>query len=143
MVKAVYISKDKVGESLAVTPTKGKHNIEPFKTFAKEHGLPFSLLEDVEVNDNEAEVHMHEGDLWLSLQGECTFVCDGELVEKHVKVNKDGSENSNEWRGSAIAGGATYTLRPGDWLWIPAGVPHQHSAVGTARLAVIKIPAKS
>ena len=34
-------------------------------------------------------------------------------------------------------------LKQGDWLWIPAGEPHQHSATGTARLVIIKIPSKT
>lgn len=141
-MKAYYIPKSRVDESLKVAPIQGKRNLEPFKSLVKEQSFPLNLLEDVEVNDNEAEIHLHEGDLWLSLEGEATFVCDGELVDMRKKLNKDGTVNERELRGSSIKNGAKYVLRPGDWLWIPAGVPHQHSASGVARLAIIKIPSQ-
>jgi len=57
-----------------------------------------------------------------------------------LSKRKDGSENPDEVRSKTISGGTTYVLKPGDWLWIPAGVPHQHSAQGTARLVIVKIP---
>ncbi len=76
--------------------------------------FPVGILEDTDVSDNLAEVHAKEADLWLGLEGEIEFIVDGKKI----------------------------IVRKGDWLYIPAGVPHQHNKpAGTARLAIIKIPA--
>jgi mannose-6-phosphate isomerase-like protein (cupin superfamily) len=100
--------------------------------------LPLGILEDSAV-ENAPEVHRHEGDLWQCVEGAVTFVVNGELVGATGRVREDGSPNPDELVGERIEGGTTYTLGPGDWLWIPPGVPHQHTAVGTARLVIIKI----
>jgi mannose-6-phosphate isomerase-like protein (cupin superfamily) len=125
---------------LQLAPAKGKRNLEPLKSFAAEHKLPFNLLEDAEVLDNKAEVHMEEGDLWLGLEGETTFIVGGELVEPIFSKRADGSENKNEIRAAQIKGGEKVILRPGDWIWIPPGEPHQHFCEKVSRLAIIKIP---
>ena len=138
--KAVYVSKNQVSETLITTPTPGKKLLEPFKSFATTNQLPFNILEDSQVLENDAEVHRHEADLWLCLEGEVTFVCDGELVEPWYKKLSDGTEDKREVKAKSIRGGTTHILKPGDWLWIPAGVPHQHTCSSTARLMIIKIP---
>ncbi|MDZ4285450.1 MAG: cupin domain-containing protein, partial [Candidatus Sungbacteria bacterium] len=102
-------------------------------------GLPFKILEDHQTV-NEAEIHRIEGDLWCSLQGEVTFTHGGELVEPRARVRKDGTTDENELIAKEISGGTEVVMKPGDWLWIPAGTAHQHSCTGTARLMIIKIP---
>lgn len=136
--KCVYVEKDKIDETLASEPVQGKRLLEPLKTFAKEHGLPMNILEDKDVS-NEAEVHMHEDDLWHCLEGEATFIYGGEMVEPWFKKNPDGTEDKREVKANEIKGGTEKVLRSGDWLWIPAGEPHQHKCVGTSRLVIIKI----
>ena len=69
--------------------------LEPLKSLASEHGLPFKILEDHEVV-NEAEIHRICGDLWYCLEGEATFIHGGELIEPRVKVRKDGTTDENE-----------------------------------------------
>ena len=137
--KAVFISKNQLGETLATTVAPGKRLLEPFKSFSSTNGLPFNSLEDCQV-ENDAEVHWHEADLWLCLEGEVTFICDGEMDNPSYRILPDGSEDQREIKAKFIRGGATYILHSGDWLWIPAGVPHQHTCSGSARLMIIKIP---
>ena len=129
-----------VDAMLAAKPMQGKNLLEPLKTLASEHGLPFNILEDHQTT-NKAEIHISFGDLWYCLEGEVTFVYGGVLVQPLVKIKKDGTQDSNELLAEEIKGGMTVILRPGDWLWIPAGEPHQHITQGTARLMIIKIPA--
>lgn len=124
-----------------VVPTQGKHLLEPLKSIAAAEGLPFNILEDYNVV-NEAEIHGKEGDLWFCLQGEVTFTFGGNLLNGLFKRNDDGTEDINEWRAKEIKGGENVILKPGDWLWIPPGQPHQHRCSGTARLLIIKIPAR-
>ena len=83
---------------------------------------------------------MHEADLWHCLEGEVFFVCGGEMVDPWFGENADGSENKNEVTAKEIKNGTTFVLKPGDWLYIPAGVAHQHKCEKVVRLAIIKIP---
>lgn len=134
---AVVIRKEEIDKSLASEPTKGKKLLEPLKSLAQEKGLPIKILEDMEIT-NEAEVHEKEGDLWQCLEGEVTFVCGGKLAnpQKHPR-------HDFEWKGTGVEGGEEIILKPGDWLWIPAGEPHQHNCPdGVARMVIIKVPAK-
>lgn len=126
----------------ASDPIKGKNMLEPLKSKAQEQGLPFNILEDHQVV-NEAEIHLGYGDLWCCLEGNSTFIYGGSLVNSRVKVRKDGTEDANELLAKEISGGTEIILKPGDWLWVPAGQPHQHSCASTARLMIIKIPVVS
>lgn len=137
----VFISSSKISETLATPPAPGKRLLEPLKSLALAAKLPLNVLEDREVS-NEAEVHRHEGDLWYCLEGEVTFVYGGEMVNPWAKQLQDGGIDDHEIKAKEISGGTEATLHPGDWLWIPAGQPHAHRTDKTARLVIIKIPAK-
>ena len=139
--KCVLVRKEVFDETLATAPTKGKHLLEPLKSIASENKLPLmGILEDTEVT-NEAEIHHHEGDLWLCLEGEVEFIYGGELIEPWFKKLPDGSEDRREVKAKEIKNGTREILKPGDWLWIPAGRPHVHNKLdGYARLVIIKIP---
>lgn len=141
MNRCVLINKERIDETLISLPTPGKKLLEPLKSFANEHGLPLKILEDNTII-NEAEVHTHEGDLWQCLEGEPKFICGGEMVDPLAKKNADGTIDERELKSREIRGGTEVILKPGDWLWIPAGEPHQHFCDGTTRLIIIKIPLK-
>lgn len=137
----VFVQKSNIDETLAQTPAQGKRLLEPLKALAAEQKLPLNILEDKEVS-NEAEVHRHEGDLWYCLEGEATFVYGGEMVAPWAKQLPDGGTDDREIKAKKIADGTEAVMHAGDWLWIPAGQPHSHRTEKTARLAIIKIPAK-
>ncbi len=139
MNPCTYIPKSMIDETLATIPQQGKRLLEPLKLFSKEHIIPMNILEDKEIT-NDAEIHMHEGDLWHCIEGEVIFIYGGELVEPWVQKNPDGTENQNELKAKTIRNGEETTLHKGDWLWIPAGQPHQHICKTLARLLIIKIP---
>ena len=139
MSSCVVLRKKEVEKTLETSPTSGKHLLEPLKSFAAASGFPMKILEDREVI-NPAEVHTHEGDLWQCLEGEVIFICGGELIEPKAKKNPDNTFDEREWSGSGIRGGTEMVLRPGDWLWVPPGEPHQHNCKGLTRLVIIKIP---
>lgn len=133
---ATLVKKVFFDQTLSSQSQQGKRLLEPLKSFAIEHSLPFNILEDKEVV-NEGEIHDHEDDLWCCLEGNVTFVCGGVLESRKSHPTKPG-----EWSGSGIGGGKEYTLGVGDWLWIPAGEPHLHKTNGVARLIIIKIHRK-
>ena len=137
--QSIHIPKLQVDEALAQSPSVGKHLLEPMKSITAEHGIPMNILEDHAIA-NKAEIHKNKNDLWLCLEGEVIFTCGGELVDPHVK-EKNGVRNENELLADSIRGGMEIILKPGDFLWIPAGEAHQHRCEGTARLVIIKIPA--
>jgi len=134
-----HVTHEDLLKTLATPATQGAKQLEPFKSFSVEHGLPFAILEDHAVR-NDAEVHMEMADLWVCLEGNVTFIVDGELKEPKRRLNADGSENEKELYATEIVNGRTIEFRPGDWLWIPAGQPHQHMCDGTVRMMIIKIP---
>ncbi len=138
---SVFIPKSKISDTLSSPALPGKRLLEPLKTLALGSGLPINILEDQAIS-NEAEVHRHEGDLWQCLEGEVTFVHGGKMVSPWVKKLPDGGVDDREIKAGEIEGGIEVTLKPGDWLWIPAGQPHLHRAEGTARLFIIKILAR-
>ena len=110
-------------------------------------GIPATILVDknVPAGVNEVEVHRHEADLWICIDGEAHFKAGGKLVEPYAKKKgKDGTVNDLELKSKKIEGADTYTLHAGDILYIPEGVPHVHytETEGYARLWIIKIPAK-
>mgnify|MGYP001612066114 FL=1 len=140
--KCVIVRKQDVEKELAAQPKQGKTVLEPFRTFAREHGLPFNILEDSNTV-NSAEIHKDKGDLWYCLEGEAVFTYGGNLFEPRVKENKDGTRDETELLAEKISGGTEVVLKPGDWLWIPAGAAHSHRSDGVARFVVIKIPCQS
>ena len=141
LLSCIVVSKSKIDETLAQSPSQGKRLLEPLKTLAAGAKLPINILEDKEVS-NEAEVHRHEGDLWQCLEGEVTFVYGGQMLNPWAKQLPDGGTDDREIKAKEISGGTEVALHPGDWLWIPAGQPHLHKTDGTARLVIIKIPTR-
>lgn len=140
-MKSVFVQKKLIDDTLASrNPDAGKRLLEPLRTFAAENKLPVNILEDKDVLQNEAEVHRYEGDLWHCVEGEITFVCGGEMVEPWAKKLADSGIDDREIKAKEIVNGSEIIMRPGDWLWIPAGEPHTHR--GTGRLFIIKIPAR-
>ncbi len=140
MDKCILIRKEKIDETLASVPTQGKRSLEPLKSLSAAAKIPFNIMEDSEVLNNFAETHQHENDLWLCLEGEASFTYGGEMVNPSYNRNADGIEDRRESKAKEIRGGETAVLKPGDWLWIPAGQPHQHQCATTTRLVIIKIP---
>ena len=138
---AVHVPKSRIDEAIAMPPKQGKTELEPFKSLMKSLGVPFFILEDTQVENNKVELHTHEADVWMCLEGESWFKLGGEMVDPFPSAS-NGAPNSKEMRSYELRDAETVVMKPGDWLWIPAGVPHQHGSTGTARLMIFKIPNK-
>ena len=138
--ECVFIKKETIDETLSSKAIKGKKLLNPLSAISSAKGLPMNILEDSEILDNEAEVHHHEADLWLCLEGKVQFTYGGEMVDPWFKKLPDGSLDKREVKAKQIKGGEEVTMKAGDWLWIPAGQPHVHNCTGTARLVIIKVP---
>lgn len=79
-------------------------------------------------------VHPHEAEYATVLAGYGTLVSGGRLVDAKVS-------NPELIEGSRIEGGTTRPLKPGDFLLVPAGVPHWFG-IGSGELVLLgmKIP---
>ena len=66
---------------------------------------------------NEPEVHMHNTHYIQVLSGEAILVYGG-------KVTNAKEIGPGQVRGDGISGGTSMTVRAGDFLQIPAGMPH-------------------
>ena len=105
--------------------------------FAK--GVPMIEVGDYKIHASRregpglAEIHTRDTDIAYVLQGTATLVTGGTAVE----VKAIGPE---ELRGSAIQGGETRRLAPGDVVVIPNGTPHWFREVTTPFLYyVVKV----
>src|ERR1700694_2449450 len=63
--------------------------------------------------------HGKKSDFIVIQDGEGTFMSGGELVN-----GKSGGEDQGDLRGESIRGGGSKVLKPGDVMFVPAGVPH-------------------
>jgi uncharacterized RmlC-like cupin family protein len=69
-------------------------------------------------SSGQAELHQTKNDIFYVVSGGCTLVTGG-------TVSNPRTTQPHEIRGQAITGGQKRRLGPGDFLTIPAGIPHQ------------------
>jgi len=72
---------------------------------------------------NEPEVHMHRTHYIQVLSGESTLTYGG-------TVTNPRETGPGQIRGDGITGGTSMTVRAGDFLQIPAGMPHLFAVTG-------------
>ena len=63
-----------------------------------------------------ASVHDKDAELFYMIDGTATLVTGGKLVE--------GTKDGDNWRGKGIEGGKAQKMSKGDFMLVPAGVPH-------------------
>jgi len=82
-----------------------------------------------------AEVHKHFVDMWYVIEGEGTLVTGGSL-------SAATETEPDEFRGSTIVGGEERHIAKGDFVRIPAGVPHWISKIDGTEIIylVVKAP---
>ena len=82
-----------------------------------------------------AEVHKHLVDTWYVIEGEGTLVTGGSLSAA-TEIEPD------EFRGPAIVGGEERHIAKGDFVRIPAGIPHWISKIEGTEIIylIVKAP---
>ncbi|OFW05782.1 MAG: hypothetical protein A3I61_06975 [Acidobacteria bacterium RIFCSPLOWO2_02_FULL_68_18] len=75
-----------------------------------------------------AGTHGKKADLYLIRSGEATLTTDGELIGPKAAEGGAGAKEG-DIDGSGIRNGKSRTVRAGDVVFIPPGVPHQITAV--------------
>ena len=67
-----------------------------------------------------AEAHEKITDLYVILDGAGSLVLGGQMQERIALEGRDG-----ESRAPRLVGGEPHSVKKGDWINIPAGIPHQ------------------
>ena len=98
---------------------------------AFEKGIPLTEAPEYKVHASrraepgEAEVHLHETDVFYVLSGRATLVSGGALVQPKTVA-------PGEIRALSVEGGNSLDLAPGDVVIVPKGIPHWFRAVQEA-----------
>ena len=115
-------------------PTGQGSTVIPASLELFNQGLPIRVVRHCAVAGSVAELHLHEDDLWLCIEGEASFVLGGKLINPRT-------EDGLTYLADSILEGEVVTMRAGDWLHIPAGQPHQPVTSMSADLIIIKLSA--
>ena len=81
-------------------------------------------------------VHASSVDIWVTTAGTATAITGGQLVDGKKRPNVDDEA------GSAIRGGVERPLKPGDVLYVPAGVAHGFKDIKGFRALLIRFDTK-
>ena len=79
-----------------------------------------------------ASVHEKNNELINVVDGAGTLTVGGTLIEEKRR-------DATNLTGTGIAGGLSYTLVKGSYMFIPAGMPHHFSSVGNDGLVITTI----
>lgn len=139
MDNSFVLKKEEIDAMLASEAIAGKTMLDPLAQIAAKRELPFNIIQ-LNNHTNKVEVHRYLNDLWYCLEGQVKFFVGGTMIESHTRVTPDGTLDETELRAKGLEGAKELIIKSGDWLWIPAMLPHQHITQGTARLMIIKIP---
>lgn len=102
--QVVYVPADKVTEAFANGGRFGA-------------GADYSASVLRRNKPGQSEVHVKETDIFYVVDGEATFVTGGTMI--------GGKESRpDQLLGTGIEGGQVHQLKKGDFIVIPAGVPH-------------------
>ena len=81
-------------------------------------------------------VHAKSLDIWLVSAGSATAMTGGRLLDVKKRANSDDAE------GTSIMGGVEQSLKPGDVLYVPPGVPHGFKDIRGFRAFLIRFDTK-
>lgn len=87
-------------------------------------GPGFRVEASHRIGAGEAEVHLHDTDIFYVLKGSADLIVGGKVSEPHQLAE-------GEIRGAAIEGGEPRVVASGDVVVIPRGVPHWFKHVTT------------
>lgn len=80
---------------------------------------------------NIANIHEAQAELFIVMDGTATMVTGGKIVEP--------TRNGTNITGKSIEGGTSQKLSKGDFLIVPAGVPHWFTAIAPGGITVTQL----
>jgi mannose-6-phosphate isomerase-like protein (cupin superfamily) len=93
---------------------------------------PYNVNMEHRIMGQAASVHETEAELFYVVDGTGTLVTGGKLKEE----KRTNAENLS---GSGIEGGVSKKVSKGDWIMVPAGVPHQYPSVDAGGLTLMSL----
>jgi mannose-6-phosphate isomerase-like protein (cupin superfamily) len=93
---------------------------------------PYNVNMEHRIMGQAASVHETEAELFYVLDGAGTLVTGGKLKEE----KRTNAENLS---GTGIEGGVSKKVSKGDWIMVPAGVPHQYPSVDAGGLTLMSL----
>jgi mannose-6-phosphate isomerase-like protein (cupin superfamily) len=93
---------------------------------------PYNVNMEHRIMGQAASVHETEAELFYVVDGTGTLVTGGKLKEE----KRTNAENLS---GSGIEGGVSKKVSKGDWIMVPAGVPHQYPSVDASGLTLMSL----
>ena len=98
---------------------------------------PYNVNMEHRIMSQAAAVHETEAEMFYVIEGAGTLTTGGKLKEER-------RTNAENLSGTGIEGGVSKRVAKGDWILVPAGVPHQYPAVeaGGLTLMALHLPKK-
>jgi len=93
---------------------------------------PLRLSVEYRGKPTPASVHEKNNELINVVDGAGTLTVGGTLIEEKRR-------DATNLTGTGIAGGRSYTLVKGSYMFIPAGMPHHFSSIGNDGLVITTI----
>jgi mannose-6-phosphate isomerase-like protein (cupin superfamily) len=113
--------------------TGGQRGIA-LRTYLSAPGYSATLVRRTRAGN--AEIHRNVSDVWYVIDGGGTLVTGGVVVGAR-------ETGLGELRGAKIAGGTPRRIAKGDFIAIPAGIPHWVSAIDGAQLVYLVVKIKA
>lgn len=126
-----HITARRVAEFFSEPLKPGNHVLEESKKLY-EKGFPLRFVRNYHLENPPAELHLHEDDIFLCLEGSARLIIGGQLFNPRTK---DGLT----FLADGIKGGKEIILREKDVLHIPAGQPHQVFTFDLCNFMVVKV----
>ena len=129
----VYMSAQEVADAVAKLPKNPLASVPVFKLG------PFNVNVEHRLGTpaaaQQASVHGTDAELFYMIDGTATLVTGGELIEP--------TGRAGEPRGTGIKGGKAQKMSKGDFMLVPAGVPHWFTDIqGNITEFSLHLPAK-
>ena len=110
----VYVSAADVSDAVAKLPKNPLASVPVYKMG------PFNVNVEHRLGSPAAaqagSIHEKDAELFYMIDGTATLVTGGKLI--------DGAKDGDNWRGKGIEGGKSQKMSKGDFMMVPAGVPH-------------------
>lgn len=110
----VYMSAGDVAAAVAKLPKNPLASVPVFKIGPYNVNVEHRLGSPAAAQA--ASVHDKDAELFYMIDGTATLVTGGKLTE--------GAKDGDNWRGKGIEGGKAQKMSKGDFMLVPAGVPH-------------------
>jgi mannose-6-phosphate isomerase-like protein (cupin superfamily) len=120
LTKAMYMSAKDVSAAVAASAAKQGTNANAGTRVFQLPPYNVNIEHRIAVAQG-AAIHDKDAELFYVIDGAATIVTGGKLV--------DATRNGDNMNGKSIEGGTSQALGKGDFVLVPAGVPHWFSNV--------------